>query len=72
MNGSRKRRLGNERAPCDVTGVKRNKLRQALLADGRTQSIRSDQEFALQVPAIAEMHNDLVGLLFKAANARPR
>src|SRR5437660_12771765 len=46
MDRACKCRLRNERAPRDVTGIERRQLRETLLADGRTKSIRADQKIA--------------------------
>src|SRR5262249_1473593 len=64
-----KRRLGNERAPRHVAGVKRRQLRQALLADGGAKAIRTHQELGLRRIAVAEMRDHGVFSLHETADA---
>src|SRR5262249_17298545 len=63
-----KHRLGNERAPSDVADVARRELRQALLADGGTKSIRTHQQLALRRAAVGEVREHRAFRLHEAAD----
>ena len=64
-----KRRFGDERAPGDVADVARGELRQALLADGGTKSIRAHQQLAFRRPAIGKLREHRPFRLHEAADA---
>src|SRR5262249_26785897 len=69
MEGRRKRRLRNERAPGDVADVGRHELRQALLADCGTKAVRTHQQLALCRAAVGKLREHRSFALHEAADA---
>src|SRR4029079_5592864 len=55
MNRWWKRRLRNQRAPGHIAGVERDKVGQALLANGGAKAVGADQQFALGGAAVGEV-----------------